>query len=77
LRLEYDKTISTFAFKFVLRRYTKGGKWMMGPRKTFFDGIEKALGGAPIVAEDLVERCSLTGSTPVLKAPLSSSAGTS
>eukprot|EP00227_Mantoniella_beaufortii_P016724 CAMPEP_0197587556 /NCGR_PEP_ID=MMETSP1326-20131121/9137_1 /TAXON_ID=1155430 /ORGANISM="Genus nov. species nov., Strain RCC2288" /LENGTH=609 /DNA_ID=CAMNT_0043152301 /DNA_START=70 /DNA_END=1899 /DNA_ORIENTATION=+ len=31
----------------------KNGEWMVGPREKFFKGIEKALGGAPIVAEDL------------------------
>ena len=31
----------------------KSGTWMVGPGVGFFKGIEKALGGAPIVAEDL------------------------
>lgn len=31
----------------------KNGSWMVGPGVNFFKGIEKALGGAPIVAEDL------------------------
>ena len=31
----------------------KTGSWMVGPGESFFKGIEKALGGAPIVAEDL------------------------
>ena len=31
----------------------KIGEWTVGPRMSFFDGIKRALGGAPIVAEDL------------------------
>jgi 4-alpha-glucanotransferase len=31
----------------------KTGSWMVGPGESFFKGIAKALGGAPIVAEDL------------------------
>lgn len=31
----------------------KAGAWVVGPGETFFKGIEKAVGGAPIVAEDL------------------------
>ena len=31
----------------------KTGEWMVGPGESFFKGIAKALGGAPIVAEDL------------------------
>ena len=31
----------------------KTGQWLVGPGEKFFKGIEVALGGAPIVAEDL------------------------
>ena len=31
----------------------KTGQWLVGPGEKFFKGIEAALGGAPIVAEDL------------------------
>ena len=31
----------------------KSGKWIVGPGKKFFKGIASAVGGAPIVAEDL------------------------
>lgn len=31
----------------------KTGSWMVGPGESFFKGIAKAVGGAPIVAEDL------------------------
>jgi hypothetical protein len=32
LKLHYDKLLSTFAFKFYLRRYTKGGRLPMPMR---------------------------------------------
>ena len=31
----------------------KEGSWIVGPGESFFKGIQKAVGGAPIVAEDL------------------------
>ena len=31
----------------------KNGSWIGGPGKSFFDGVEKVVGDAPIVAEDL------------------------
>ena len=65
MKLQYDETLSNFALKFSLRRYTKAEVRLMARRCA-----HKWTQAAAAQAATKVRRCRLTVSKPVLKAPV-------
>ena len=53
VRIDHFRAFAAYWSVAADAKTAKNGAWMVGPGKDFFDGIEKAVGDAPIVAEDL------------------------
>jgi len=67
-KLNYDKLLSNFAFKINLRRYTKANVLVTKLEPAEVHSASSETGAQK--GTDMVGRCKLTVSKPVLKAPM-------
>ena len=53
VRIDHFRAFAAYWSVPASAKTAKNGSWIGGPGKSFFDGVEKVVGDAPIVAEDL------------------------